>query len=216
MSRRKIVVLGSGPLARMVGGILSADDSVELVGFTDADRERHGEVLCGRPVLGGDELLADLRRQGVTHALIGAGIPALRARLARVLEELGFELATAVHRMAYVAPEVILGRGVIVLPGVVLADNPVIGENVFVGQAATIAHDSQIERDCLIGGRSAISAEVHVGAASLVGWGAIVGPRRRIGAGAVVGSGANVVSDVPAGGVMVGNPARLVKTRDSG
>lgn len=215
MSRARIVVLGSGALARMVGGILKADAGVELSGFTDADPARHGQLLCGAPILGSDDLLPDLRRRGVSHAVVAAGEPRLRRRLALLLQELGFELANAIHPHAFLAPEVQVGRGVIVLPGAVLADNPVIGDNAFVGQAATIAHDSVIGSDCLIGGRAAISGEVSIGEATLIGWGAVIGPRHKIGANAVIASGANVMSDIQDFAVAAGNPARVVQVREA-
>lgn len=215
MSRIQVVVLGSGALARMVGGILKADAGVELVGFADANPARHGQTLCELPILGADDMLPELRHRGVSHAVIAAGEPRLRRRLAALLRELNFELANAIHPHAFVAPEVQLGCGVIVLPGAVLADNPAIGDNTFVGQSATIAHDSVIGRDCLIGGRSAIGGEVSIGDTALIGWGAIVGPRHRIGAGAVIASGANVMSDVPENAVAAGNPARVVQVREA-
>ncbi|MBE7423381.1 MAG: UDP-3-O-(3-hydroxymyristoyl)glucosamine N-acyltransferase [Bacteroidia bacterium] len=215
MSRRKTVVLGSGALARMVGGILKADSAVELVGFTDANPARHGQALCDLPILGSDDMLPGLRRQGVSHAVIAAGDPRLRKRLAALLRELDIELANAVHPHAFVAPEVRLGRGIIVLPGAVLADNPAIGDNTFIGQAATIAHDSTIGCHCLIGGRSAIGGEVSVGDTALVGWGAIIGPRHSVGTGAVIASGANVMSDIPENAVAAGSPARVVQMREA-
>ncbi|MBK6632528.1 MAG: hypothetical protein IPG33_16635 [Betaproteobacteria bacterium] len=56
MSRKRVVILGSGAAARMVGGMLKADAGVELVGFTDANPARHGQALCGLPILGADEI----------------------------------------------------------------------------------------------------------------------------------------------------------------
>lgn len=215
MTRRKTVVLGSGALARMVGDILKADAAVELVGFTDVNPARHGQALCGVPILGSDERLPDLRRQGVSHAIVAAGDPRLRKRLGVVLRELDFELANAIHPHAFLGPEVQLSHGVIVLPGAVLADNPAIGDNTFIGQAATIAHDSVIGRDCLIGGRSAIGGEVSIGEVALIGWGAIIGPRHSVGVGAIIASGANVMSDIPDFAVAAGNPARVVQMREA-
>lgn len=215
MSRKRIVVLGSGAAARMVGGMVRADEGLELVGFTDANPARHGQMLCGMPILGSDDMLPDLKRQGVSHAVIAAGEPRLRRRLALLLQEHGFELANVIHPHAFLAPEVRLGRGVVVLPGTVMMDNPAIADNVFIGQAATIGHDAVVGRDCLIGGRSAIGADVMIGEAALIGWAAIIGPRHRIGTGAVIASGANVMSDVPEHAVAAGNPARVVKMREA-
>lgn len=214
MAKRQLVVLGSGAAARMVGGMLKADDTIELVGFTDANSARHGQMLCGLPILGSDDLLPGLRRRGVSHAVIAAGEPRLRQRLAAMLHEFDFELANAIHPHAFLAPEVHLGSGIIVLPGAVLMDNPSIGDNVFIGQAATIGHDAVVGRDCLVGGRSAIGAGVSVGEATLIGWASIIGPRHRVGTGAVIASGANVMSDMPDHAVVAGNPARVVQVRE--
>jgi acetyltransferase-like isoleucine patch superfamily enzyme len=46
-----------------------------------------------------------------------------------------------------------------------------------------------------------------------VGVGAVILPGVRIGAGAQVGAGAVVTHDVPAGAIVAGNPARLVRMR---
>ncbi|MBL8492470.1 MAG: hypothetical protein JNM82_16960, partial [Rhodocyclaceae bacterium] len=169
----RLVVLGSGAAARMVGGMVLAADAFELAGFTDANAARHGELLCGRPILGDDGILPDLRRQGVSHAVVAAGEPRLRRRLGALLRAEGFELASVVHPHAYLAPEVRLGQGVIVLPGTVMMDNPVIGDNVFVGQSVAIGHDVVVGDDCLVGGRAALGADVIVGAATLLGWASI-------------------------------------------
>lgn len=94
------------------------------------------------------------------------------------------------------------------------------------------------ERDTTIGDGSKIDAFVHVahdvilGKRVILAAGTIVGgwcelgddvycgvnvsikPRVKIGAGAKIGMGAVVLHDVPAGAVMVGNPARLLRMRD--
>jgi acetyltransferase-like isoleucine patch superfamily enzyme len=55
---------------------------------------------------------------------------------------------------------------------------------------------------------------VHVGRDARVGANATILPGVRIGERALVGAGAVVTRDVPAGAVVVGNPARVAKTLD--
>lgn len=213
MSVTRVVILGSNAAARIVAYNLSYDRSVEVVGFTDPDGARRGSLVAGKPVLGADDILPALARQGVASAVIAAGEPALRARLRQRVAEAGLTLANAIHPSAIVSPAVSLGRGVVILAGSVLSDNPVIGDNVWVGLAAAITHDTRVGSDSLIGGRSAIGAEVDIGARSVIGWGCVVGPRRRIGADTAVGFGSNVVHDIPDRVVAVGNPAKVIKQR---
>ena len=208
------MILGANAAARIVAYNLSYDGEVEVVGFTDPEASKWGTTLSGKPILGGDALLPELRSQGVTHAVIAAGEPHLRQRLSRVVADAGLELANAIHPSVLVSPAVQLGRGVVILAGSVLSDNPVIGDNVWIGLAATITHDTRVGRDSLIGGRSAVGAEVEIGERVVVGWGTVVGPRRKIGNDAAVGFGSNVVHDIPERAVAVGNPAAVLKYRD--
>ena len=48
----------------------------------------------------------------------------------------------------------------------------------------------------------------------MIGANAVVIEGVRVGRGAVVGAGAIVIKDVPAGAVVVGNPARIIKMKD--
>lgn len=211
---KRIVILGAGAAARMCAYILGLDEAVEVVGFTDNDDSRRGELISGLPILGPDEQLSQLYEEGVHHAVIGVGDPDLRYRLRLLVEELGFKLTGAVHPTAVIAPDVDIAENAIVLPGAILADNPVIGSNVFVGQGVVVGHGANVASDCLVGGRSAIGADVTIEERALIGWGAVIGPSCKVGKGAAVATGATVVSDVPENAVVVGNPAKVVKYRN--
>lgn len=197
----------------MTAYILGLDADAEVVGFTDRDESKWGRTLAGHPVLGPDERLSDLRKEGVEFAVVAVGDPGLRARLRALVRQCGLDLVTAIHPSAVITPEVRLGKGVVVLPGAILANDPTVADNVFIGQGAVIGHGARVASDCLVGGRSAIGADVAIGERALIGWGAVIGPQRRIGADATVGTGACVVSDVPDKAVVVGNPAKVVKYR---
>jgi UDP-2-acetamido-3-amino-2,3-dideoxy-glucuronate N-acetyltransferase len=79
-----------------------------------------------------------------------------------------------------------------------------IGDRVFVGHGVMTVNDL---RPCVDGERGRLETVIEDDA--VIGTGAVLLPVR-VGKGAMVGAGAVVVEDVPAGAVVVGNPARVV------
>src|SRR3972149_841926 len=104
----KVVGVGAGGHAKILVELLEQTRIYELVGFTDVDRTRWGAKLVGYPVLGGDEVLAELYAKGFRAAFIGIGAVSgvgtrLRAKLFRQAVDLGFQMPTLIHPMATVS-----------------------------------------------------------------------------------------------------------------
>lgn len=213
-TNKQVVILGAGAVARYIGYILSYNSDVEVIGYTDRDQSLAGTEVRGKPVLGTDDILADCYAHGARHVIIGVGAPQTRTKLRELVIAAGFELINAVHPSAIVSPDVKLGNGVVVAAGAILSPNLVVDDNTWLGPAVNVNHDTHIGRDCQIAGGSIVGGNVVVGERVLVGLGSVIGLGLRIGDDAIVGSGANVVRDVSAGAVVVGNPARVVRYRD--
>ncbi len=103
----KVVGIGAGGHAKILIELLAQAGKYDLVGFTDAGRERWGTEFMGYPILGGDELLAGLHAEGVRAAFIGVGAvdgagTRLRAKLFRQAIDLGFQMPTLIHARATV------------------------------------------------------------------------------------------------------------------
>jgi 2,3,4,5-tetrahydropyridine-2,6-dicarboxylate N-acetyltransferase len=126
-------------------------------------------------------------------------------------------------------------------PGALIRDNVEIGDNAVVMMGAIInigakiGEGSMIDMGAILGGRAQVGKRCHVGAGAvlagvieppsampvileddvLVGANAVIVEGVHIGQGAVIGAGSIVLKDVPAGAVVAGNPARIIKTEKS-
>ncbi|MGE0230782.1 MAG: acyltransferase [Flavobacteriaceae bacterium] len=95
-----------------------------------------------------------------------------------------------------------IGSGVSIQTGCHITRGVVIEDGVFVGPHVTTLNDK------LQGGPLSYP---RIGKGARVGGGSTILPGVTIGANAIVGAGSVVTKDVPAGAVVVGNPARVVR-----
>jgi acetyltransferase-like isoleucine patch superfamily enzyme len=108
----------------------------------------------------------------------------------------------------FIENKVVVGDRVTVKSGVQLWDGVTLEDDVFVGPCATFTNDLQPRS------RSAatqlLPTLVKKGAS--IGANATILPGLTIGEGAMVGAGAVVTKDVPPHALVVGNPARIVRS----
>lgn len=117
---------------------------------------------------------------------------------------------------------------------VTIGDSAVIMMGAVINIGAEIGDRTMIDMNVVLGGRAKIGKNCHIGAGAviagvieppsatpviieddvLVGANAVVLEGVRVGAGAVVAAGAIVTKDVPAGAVVAGSPAKVIKQKD--
>jgi sugar O-acyltransferase (sialic acid O-acetyltransferase NeuD family) len=120
--------------------------------------------------------------------------------------------ATLVDPTAVVAASATLGPGSYVNAGAIVASGVVAGDWCLLNRGASVGHHSVLGDFVSIGPGAVTGGSCHIARGAFLGVGAVLAPEVRIGANAVVGAGAVVVSDVAEGSVVVGNPARPIRS----
>ena len=139
--------------------------------------------------------------------------PGNRQQAVRQAEKLGFK-----HPFSLIDPSVAAPRalrhdpGLYVNAGCSLGAASEFDSFVFINRGAAVGHHTKLGRFVSIGPGAVIGGQVTVGKGSLVGAGAVVLPNITVGENAVVGAGAVVVHDVADHCLVLGIPARPVKS----
>ncbi len=208
----ELVILGAGGFGREASLLVEEINCSrregpgwKLLGFIDEDEDKWGRVLRGYPVLGGLEVLA--RLPAVVRAIVVVGNPYDKRKLAGLAAARGRRFATLVHPQVELAPDVVLGCGVLVNKGCLFTTSIRVGDHVSINPGCGIGHDAVIGDFTTLMWRVNISGAVTVGEDCLVGTGAVILQEKRIAAGCTVGAGAVVTRDFDESCVLTGVPA---------
>lgn len=205
--------LGNGSVIAhaMVDAVRRGYAEFECVGFVN---DRDGiDNIEGFPVLGGLKDIPRLLDEGYYFINTIFKIGGQKERIA-LFESLNIpdeRLATFVHPMAYVAPNVHLSPGCVIMPNVSVSSGTRFGKCCRVMVGATIGHNSEIGDYCFFAANCCTGAYLRIGRAVTVSLNACIREYVTIADYATVAMGAVLLDNVGEGEIWAGNPAKLLK-----
>ena len=208
----RFVLLGNGMFAEELADLIAELPDAELAACCEnLDRGRARARVAGSPVVWID----DLPSLGDVQAVCAITTTA-RERYVEHVRRLGVPFGTLVHPRAIVAQSVRLGSGVVVGAGSVIGARTALADQVMVNRAAAIGHHVELGEYSTVQPGAVIGGAAQIAPRAYVGLGARVLERITVGEGAVLGAGAVVTRDVAPHAMVVGVPARVVRTGVTG
>lgn len=178
----------------------------EFVFVNNGDR---APDFMGCKVMGLDEAISEYGEE--LEGVVAVGEPSLRKKIAKDLSSNNIPAVTLISPDVHVPDSVKIGNGCCIYKGVFISCNTVIGNHVSISPNAVIGHDVLI-KDCVnVGLLAGICGMVTLGEGSYVGPGAYVKESISLGDNSVAAIGSVVFRDVPAGEMVIGNPARATR-----
>ena len=120
---------------------------------------------------------------------------------------------------AFIREQAIIEDGAVVMMGATINIGAIVGEGTMIDMNATLGGRATTRKNVHVGAGAVLAGVIEPPSASpvviednvLIGANAVILEGVRVGAGAIVAAGAIVTQDVPAGAVVAGTPAKVIK-----
>jgi acetyltransferase EpsM len=219
MSKKIIILGGIGNGSVIANAIVDAnrrgDREWEFAGYLN-DRVDAGGHIESFPVLGKLSDWARLAGEGCFFINTILRIDGQQQRI-DLFESLNIpddRLAAFIHPMAYVAPNVHLGPGTVVMPNVSISSATSLAKGCLVMVGATIGHDNKIGKYCHFAAQSCTGAYMTIGEGVHIGLNATTRENLSIGRNATLGMGSVLTKNMGDNEIWVGNPARFLRNSE--
>ena len=201
----QLIIVGGGGLAKMCIDLINLNKEYGIHGITDYGIPVGTEIL-GVPVLGNDEILGSLHKEGYMTAVNAIGsisidntskIFSLRKIIYDRIKSHGFFMPVLIHPSARVAISAQIGEGTLIMENAVVGCDAVIGNDCIINTGAIISHDCRIGHHSRISPGAILAGGITVGENSLIGMGTTIYLGVKIGRNVVIANGKNIMNDIP-------------------
>ena len=191
MPTKPLILLGGG------GHCKSVIDVAESAGYTILgilDKpELLGTKVLGYEIIGTDEDIPQYVNKAEFLITVGQiKSPAIRKKLAALVEQAGGQFATIIASDAYVSKYAKIGKGTVVMHKAVVNADACIGEHCIINTMANIEHEVKVGDFC------------HISTGVMVNGNCVIGDEVFIGSGSVLYNGISVENNaiIPAGSIV--------------
>jgi acetyltransferase EpsM len=216
MENNKVLIFGGiGAASTVAMAIVDANrngfNDVVFKGFIN---DKDGlDNIDGFPIVGGYNDVEKFVKQGYLFINTVYKIDGQIKRV-QLFEDLNIpdnQLAKFIHPRAYIAPNVEIGPGCVVLPNANVSSNVKMGKCIRVMTGAMIGHDCNIDDHAFFAANACIGSHINFGRAAYVGLNSTIGGKLIIGDFSVIGMGAVVTKNVEPFSIIAGNPGKHLR-----
>lgn len=214
---KKVLILGGlGNGSVIANAIIDANkrgnDDIQFEGYLN-DRFSIGEKIDGLPVVGN---LNDFKKFLENDYYFINSILRIDGQKERInlFENLNIpekRLAIFIHPLTYVAPDVKIGPGCVIMPNVSVSSGTVFGKSCIVMVGATIGHNNKIGNYCHFAAQCCVGAYMDIKDGVHIGLNATTRENLVIGKNATLGMGSVLTKNIGEDEIWVGNPAKFLR-----
>ena len=208
---KKIVIFGTGHMARIAHFYLKNDSAYEIAAFTANGDLIKEKILLGLPVVPFEEIENSYQPggYGMFIAIGYKNVNKLRARIYNESKHKGYQLVSYVNSKITCWGDTEIGDNCFILESQVIQPFVKIGNDVTIWSGNHIGHDVVIGDHCFISSHAVISGNVNIEPYCFIGVNATIRDKITIARECVIGAGAVILRNTKEKGVYVAKPAEL-------
>lgn len=208
---KNIIVIGAGGHASVIIDIIECmikeGSDIRIEGLLD-DKENLKEFK-GYKVF--DKISnAKLYADDNVEFIIAIGNNEVRKKIAQNIKELRF--FKAIHPCSIIANDAKIEDGTVVMAGTIINSGTSIGKHTIINSGAIVEHDNNIGDFTHISPGATLCGGVNIGSQTHIGANATIIQGIKIGSQTIVGAGSTVIRNIGDNVVVVGTPARIIKS----
>lgn len=215
---RNVIIFGASGHGNMVLDTIEKDGRRKVVGFIDSFKKK-GTILNGYQVLGSELNLPYLiEKYNIHGGVVAIGDNWTRKRMVDRIKKIvpSFNFITVIHPSTIIGKDVIIGKGSVILPGVVVNANSFVGDFCIVNTNSSLGHDGHMDDFSSLASGVCVGGNLSLGKFSAVSLGASIIENITIGEHTVIGAGSLVLKDIENNVIAYGTPAKVIRSRRIG
>ena len=207
MLSKNVVIIGYSGHAYVVADI-ALENQHNLVGYTEKSIVKKNPFNLN--YYGNEQKNDFFDKNKDVNYLIGIGDNKIREKIYNLILVKDLDIITLISQSASISKSASIGNGTFVNRNVSINAFVKVGKNAILNTACIIEHDCEILDSVHIAPGAVLAGNVFVGERSFIGANSFIKQGIKIGNDAIIGAGTVVLSDIPDGRKIVGNPSRFI------
>lgn len=207
MLDKSVILVGYSGHAYVVAETI-LDNNYSIIGYSDKDPASSNPFDLA--YLGFEKDNDFIGWSNEIPFVLGIGDNVLRKSIADLIEKKGKKLQTIIHKTAQISKNVAIGAGTFINKNVTVNSLAKVGKNVILNTGCIVEHECILQDAVHIAPGAVLAGNVKIGERSFVGANAVVKQGIIVGNDVVIGAGSVIISNIPDGKKVVGNPGRII------